>query len=167
MTKIRLIPEKITTIAPIAIAGLFLAATLPANGASNLVVLEKYFFGEINIDGRGSHKKITKRIPNIPGRMCFGWVIKIKPLDKLAKITEILTLPAEPKDWEGVEDDPYSQTTTFNGRKIAKTIRFMALGKGELENTWCLSEGDPNGPHKIIVLYDTQILAEFDFEVYE
>ena len=66
-----------------------------------------------------------------------------------------------------MEDDPYSQTTTTNDRKVATTNRFMPLKSGKLENTWCLTEGDQSGNHHIVVLNGTQVLAEFEFEVYE
>ena len=147
--------------------GILAASAMAVMSAPKLVVLEKSFYGEIITDGQRSHKRFTNRIPNVANKVCFGWVIKITPRDELVKITEIFTLPAAPKQWEGVEDDPYSQTTTSNDRKVATTNRFMALGKGELKNSWCISEGDPSGTHQIIVLYDTQVLAEFEFEVYD
>jgi hypothetical protein len=135
--------------------------------AQDIKVLDQYFYGEIFTDESGSVRKKTNRIPNIPDKVCFGWVIDIEPADQLIKITEIFTLPAAPDKWDGVENDPYSQTTTSNDRKIATTNRFMALKTGKLENSWCLGKGDVSGDHHIVVLNADQVLAEFRFEVYE
>ncbi len=156
----------------IPVAAMFLSVSLPAESASGLdvvelEVLDKYFYGEVIIDGEASHRKKTSRIPNVPEKICFGWVIKVKPRVGLVKITEIFTLPAAPKAWVGVDDDPYSQTTTSQDQKIATTKRFMPLKNGILENSWCISKGDPSGSHHIVVLNNTQVLAEFEFEVYD
>lgn len=142
------------------------AATTPAH-AANLKVLDKYFYGEVITNGEANHRQRTTRIPNIPDKMCFGWVIKVEPIDELAKITEIFTLPGAPKVWGGVDDDPYSLTTTSKDRKTATTNRFVALKTGTLENSWCITEGDQSGTHHIVVLYGAQVLAEFEFEVYD
>jgi len=144
-------------------------AILPAVNAQELDidVLDQYFYADVLTAGSNSIRKKTNRIPNIPDKICFGWVIDVKPADQLVKITEIFTLPAAPDKWGGVENDPYSQTTTSNNRKTATTIRFMALKTGKLENSWCLSQGDASGDHHIIVLNGDQILAEFEFEVYD
>ena len=139
---------------------------IPAH-AAELKVLDKYFYGEVVISGETGHRKKTTRIPNVPDKMCFGWVITVEPGDELAKITEIFTLPGPPKNWGGVEDDPYSQTTTSPDRKTATTTRFMPLKSGTLENNWCITQGDQSGDHHIVVLYGTQVLAEFEFEVYD
>ncbi len=154
------------------VAAMFLSVSPPAKSASDLEVVElevldKYFFGEVVIDGEANHRKKTNRIPNVPEKVCFGWVIKVKPSGELVKITEIFTLPAAPKAWVGVDNDPYSQTTTSQDRKIATTRRFMPLKNGILENSWCIGKGDPNGSHHIVVLNNTQVLAEFEFEVYD
>jgi len=146
---------------------LIVFASLPVRAQQNIEVLDKYFYGEVTINGERSHRTKTTRIPNIPDRMCFGWVVNVKPRDELAKITEIFTLPDEPEIWGGVEDDPYSQTTTSKDRKIATTNFFVALKKGEIENSWCITKGDKSGPHQIIVLYGSQVLAEFEFELYD
>ena len=61
---------------------------------------------------------------------------------------------------------PCNRSRTLPG-KVATTKLFMPLAKGELENSWCLSEGDPSGKHHIVVLNDTQVLAEFEFVVYD
>ena len=139
----------------------------PAQSADKLEVLDSYFFAELASDNENEIRTKTTRIPNIPDKICFGWVINVTPSDELAKITEIFTLPQAPKVWGGVEDDPYSQTITTQDRKTATTNRFASLKKGKLENSWCLTKGDPSGDHHIVVLYGTQVLAEFEFEVYE
>jgi hypothetical protein len=162
-----MIGRKLSPIGIVAIAGILLTMNLPSRGAANLEVLDKYFYGEIVTDGKSSHRRNTNRIPNIPDMVCFGWVIKVKPRQELAKITEIFTLPAAPENWIGPDEDPYSQTMTSQDRKVATTNRFMALGKGQLGNSWCISKGDPSGFHHIVVLSGTQILAEFEFEVYD
>ncbi len=156
----------------LSMAILFFSVSLPAKSASDqklieLDVLNKYFYGEVILDGEASKRKKTDRIPNVPEKICFGWVIKVKPRSELVKITEIFTLPAAPQAWVGVDDDPYSQTTTSKNRKIATTKRFMPLKNGTLENSWCISKGDPSGSHHIVVLNHTQVLAEFEFEVYD
>jgi hypothetical protein len=135
--------------------------------AQDIEVLDQCFYGEIITNESDSVRKKTNRIPNIPDKVCFGWVIDVKPANRLIKITEIFTLPTAPDIWGGVEDDPYSQTTTSNDRKIATTNRFMALKTGKLENSWCLGKGDASGDHHIIVLNADQVLAEFQFEVYD
>ncbi|MCP4182059.1 MAG: hypothetical protein GY761_01890 [Hyphomicrobiales bacterium] len=135
--------------------------------AEEIEVLGQYFYGEIAIDESHKVRKKINRIPNIPEKTCFGWVINVKPANQLVKITEILKLPAAPKIWDGVEDNSYSQTTTSNDRKTATTKQFMALKSGKLENSWCLSKGDPSGDHHIIVLKEDQILAEFEFVIYD
>ncbi len=145
---------------------LSLTLTTPTH-AANLKVLDKYFYGEVISNGQATHRQKTLRIPNVPDKMCFGWVITVEPSDELVKITEIFTLPGEPELWGGVEDDPYSQTTTTKDRKTATTNRFMPLKSGTLENSWCLTRGDQSGPHHIVVLNGTQVLAEFEFEVYD
>ena len=144
-----------------------LLAITSAQSADKLEVLDSYFFAELKSDDENDLRTKTTRIPNIPDKICFGWVINITPSDELAKITEIFTLPTAPKVWGGVEDDPYSQTTTTQDRTTATTNRFASLKKGRLENSWCLTKGDPSGDHHIVVLYGTQVLAEFEFEVYE
>ncbi len=144
-----------------------LLATTSTHSADKLEVLDSYFFAQLASDEKNELRTKTTRIPNIPDKICFGWVINVTPSDELAKITEIFTLPQAPKVWGGVEDDPYSQTTTTQDRKTATTNRFASLKKGKLENSWCLTKGDPSGDHHIVVLYGTQVLAEFEFVVYE
>ncbi len=146
---------------------LSLLATTFAQSANKLEVLDSYFFAQLASENENEIRTKTTRIPNIPDKICFGWVINVTPSDELAKITEIFTLPQAPKIWGGVEDDPYSQTITTQDRKTATTNRFASLKKGKLENSWCLTKGDPSGDHHIVVLYGTQVLAEFEFEVYE
>ena len=89
----------------------------PAQSADKLEVLDSYFFAQLASDDKNELRTKTTRIPNIPDQICFGWVINVTPSDELAKITEIFTLPTAPKVWGGVEDDPYSQTTTTQDRK--------------------------------------------------
>ena len=144
-----------------------LFAATPAQSANSIEVLDSYFFAELKSDDEDDLRTKSTRIPNIPDKICFGWVVKVTPRDELAKITEIFTLPHAPKIWGGVEDDPYSQTTTTQDRKTATTNRFASLKNGKLENSWCLTKGDPSGDHHIVVLYGTQVLAEFEFEVYD
>ena len=141
--------------------------TISSARAQDIEVLDRYFYGEVATSESENVRKKTNRIPNIPDKVCFGWVIAVKPADRLVKITEIFTLPAAPDNWGGVDDNPYSQTTTSSDRRIATTNRFMALKTGQLENSWCLAEGDSSGDHHIIVLNGDQVLAEFQFEVYD
>jgi len=155
------------TIISIVCTGLLLITANSAIGAPKLQVIDKYFFGELVTDDNSKRQRGIKRLPNVPDRVCFGWVIKVAPRDELIKITEIFTLPATPEIWGGIEGNPYSGTTTSADGKVATTKLFMPLAKGELENSWCLSEGDPSGIHHIVVLNDAQVLAEFEFEVYD
>lgn len=138
----------------------------PALAQQKLEVLDQYFFGETIDNGVALNREKTTRIPNIPDKMCFGWVVKVKPSDELVKITEIFTLPAPPATWGGIDEDPYSQTRTTDQGQVATTKMFVSLAKGTLENSWCLTKGDQNGTHHIVILHQKQVLAEFEFEVY-
>ncbi len=140
---------------------------VPALGQSKIEVVDKYFYAEFTINGETGSRFKTFRVPNLPDKVCFGWVINIKPNNDLVKITEIFTLPAAPEEWGGVDDNSYSATKTSDDGKTATTNRFISLKSGVIENSWCLSEGDQSGLHHIVVLNDQQVLAEFEFEVYD
>lgn len=142
-------------------------STLPTKSAAEIKVLDKYLYAEFTLNGETGSRFKTDRIPNLPDKACFGWVVKVTPSDKLFKITEIFTLPGAPKEWGGVDQNTYSPTKTSADGKIATTARFMSLKSGVLENSWCLSNGDESGMHHIVVLNGQQVLAEFEFEVYD
>ena len=145
----------------------FIQPALPASSAPDIEVQDHYLYAQFTLNGETGSRIKTDRIPNLPGKVCFGWVIKVKPSDDLPKITEIFTLPAVPKEWGGADDDPYSSIKTSKDRKTATSVRFMSLKSGVLENSWCLSKGDQSGTHHIVVLNGQQVLAEFEFDVYD
>ena len=137
-----------------------LSAAAPAADAAP-VVTGTHFFA---IDARGAAPELTEtnRVPLRPETSCYEWVIRVQPEDRTVTIHELLELPAAPEHWEL---DPDFATAVTADRSRAVTELEESLADGFMSNSWCVSEGDPTGPHRIRVYAGDRLLHDFRFEV--
>lgn len=95
---------------------------------------------------------------------CYNWHLKLGKVKAAVDVTEIYTLPAEPKTWglsEGstivVSDDKMSATSTLS----------LTPEEGWIGSGWCVSEGDPAGDYSFEIKSGDKLLHRFEFELRE
>ncbi|NJC33989.1 hypothetical protein GGR88_001463 [Sphingomonas jejuensis] len=115
-------------------------------------------------DGSGRRAELrTDRVPNRAG-ICYRWSLRVKPEARIATIEERLQLPAGAPAW-----NVQAGSTTVvapDGRSALTTLR-LPLALGEISNSWCVADGDPDGHHSITVSAGGRVLHRFDFVVGE
>lgn len=147
-----------------------LAATLLLIGAAapatDLVSVRKAdFFYDRPTMGGFIESVATTHIPYEPIMSCYRWVLRVEPQHRLVPLREVFQLPAPAKQWGGVDGDPESPTSVAGDRSGATTQLLDSIEDGELSNSWCVADGDPQGAYTISVFAGEQLLHRFDFTV--
>ncbi len=135
-------------------AALATQATQAADDGPPVLVLGARFLAE----GRESP---ATAILHVPTASCYRWEIDVVPQDRRIQLSEVFELPAPAPRWGA---DP-AVTTVAPDRASAVTRIEELLADGRLTYGWCVAEGDPLGPHRIIVYAGERPLYEFRFNV--
>ncbi len=143
----------------------FILTAAAGLSAIPLVVTGGTFESELSGDDGAVVKTVTTAIPYIPGRSCYRWTIRVKPRRGIAAVSERFTLPAEPEVWGGVENSTESGTKLSSSRRIAVTDLIVPTKTGRFDHSWCVAQGDPEGPHRIDVFQGKRLLRRFDFRI--
>ena len=145
--------------------GCALAATANPSWAQAVAATDTEFLVSVT-DADGVAKiHASNVVPLIPDRACYEWRVKLGQGDKLVSVTEVFTLPAEPKQWGGIDGNEYSLSKLSGDRKVSETTMFYKPQDGWISHGWCVAEGDPTGPYSIKVLVGDRLVHEFDFTV--
>lgn len=112
-----------------------------------------------------AHVEASNVVPLIPDRACYEWRVRLGQGDKLVSVTEVFTLPAEPKQWGGIDGNEYSLSKLSGDRKVSETTMFYKPLDGWISHGWCVADGDPTGPYSIKVLVEDRLIHEFEFKV--
>ena len=145
------------------LAALLLLAAAPAP----ITVTDARFFSEsVGPDGVAVYVE-SDVIAYAPEVSCYRWSLAIAPMPGVRTIRERFTLPAPAEQWGGVDRNPESPTRLSAARDAAVTDMIVPLTRGEITNGWCVTEGDPQGPHVIEVLDGARLLHRFEFTVGE
>ena len=129
-------------------------AAQPAEGGSPVLVTGARFLG----DGQGQAGATA--IPHVAVSSCYRWEIDVAPQDRSMTIHERFELPAPAPLWGSG-----AATIVAPDRASAVTQIQESLSDGLLTHGWCVAEGDPVGPHRIIVYAGERVLYEFRFNV--
>jgi hypothetical protein len=131
-------------------------ATSPA---PQIEVVDAHFYA---VDARSGELGVseTNVIPQRPDTSCFGWTIEIVPGKGEVTLREELRLPSRAGDWPSS-----SETNVHPDGAGATTTLVQNLSDGILAHEWCLSAGDPAGPHSVRVFHGDRLLREFNFTV--
>lgn len=113
-------------------------------------------------DGMGARLVETTEVPRVNGQ-AFGWRILNDAPDRKVKWVEVLKLPAAPKSWQGVADDP---TVVISGDgRTATTADASTPGSEYISHLWFVSAGDPIGEYQMTVELDDGRTATFWFRI--
>lgn len=105
----------------------------------------------------------THDIPHVVESSCYEWTITFKRKEGVAKLTEILLLPAPADEWviNGRKD-----RSMVNAEQTQATyIHDVDLDQGTAESRWCITKGDPVGDYSITLKQNEKILHRFEFRV--
>lgn len=140
---------------------LSLAQAAPPVAAADIEVRDAQFFA---IDARTDPPGIapSATIVHRPETSCFGWALDVVPRSGEARIREELRLPAPSPSW------PVESTVRVHDDRAGATNEFSDdLSDGLVTGEWCITEGDPVGPHHIEVFSGDRLLRRFEFTVIE
>jgi hypothetical protein len=134
-------------------------------GAVNSAAIEEAEF-LVLIRGDNNDRRIfmSKIVPLVPDRVCYGWRIRLTGAKDIVKFKEVFSLPTEPRIWGG-ENDKYSTSSVEKNRKTTITEEFAPVRGGWISNMWCVANGDPEGQYSMDVHIDGVFLKRFDFEL--
>ena len=132
--------------------------------AEDAIVEETRFVVVLKDPGGDEAMFASRSVPLMPGRACYIWAIQLAQRDGLVKYRETFTLPEPPKDWGG-EGDPNATNQISPDRLTSVNRKFASLSDGWFGNQWCVTRGDPLGPHSIEVHIGEQLLERFEFEL--
>ena len=136
---------------------LLLALAEPA-AETPIAIGDSYFFAQEG-NGQQSARRDTTVIPLRMGS-CYGWAIEAMPEARSATIREVFDLPG-PGDWGS---SPEEQDRAVSRNKANAVVEFQApLNAGVISHVWCVSDGDPAGPHRIRVYHGETLLHDFRF----
>ncbi|KKC38232.1 hypothetical protein WH87_11630 [Devosia epidermidihirudinis] len=99
----------------------------------------------------------TDIVPLIAGT-CYEWQLKLAKAKLPVSVTELFTLPGAPSDWGSTD----TTSLSADGRSITTQLELQPA-ESWIWHTWCVLEGDPAGPHEIVVMAGERELARFDF----
>lgn len=143
-----------------AIMGLGLSA-FPAAAQDEPSVAERVFVVSVAQKDGSVQTEETTQVPLLPGKACFAWQARIENAPASIEVLEVLQLPAPAGSW-GAGDSRISNDLT-----AAKTYRTLEPVDGWIGARWCLAEGDPLGPHSIMVTAGSWLDETYEFEVVE
>ncbi|HEX8667987.1 MAG TPA: hypothetical protein VF727_06400 [Allosphingosinicella sp.] len=137
-----------------------LAAPLQPNAPGDLRVVGSEF---LLIDERGGRAEVKPgdRVVHRPETSCYAWIVAVEPQARILRVREAFKLPAPASHWgiDGarakVEQDGSGAVSEFDDD----------LSDGMITRSWCVSSGDPIGPHQINVYAGDRLLGTFRFEV--
>ena len=144
---------------------LSLAATSAGLSSVPLKVTRAHFYVDI-VHGDGTVTTVeTLRVPNVVGKSCYRWELRVPPRRGVTAVTEVMILPARPQVWGGVDGTPESPTRLSPSRRTATTPLFVPTINGKFGHGWCVAEGDPEGAYLIEVYQGRTRLRTFRFSV--
>lgn len=103
----------------------------------------------------------TAEVPCLDDQ-AFGWRVPTAPARR-EKWVETLELPAAPRSWEGVAEDP-SVLVSADGR-TATTLGESLPGEPFIGHVWYVSPGDPVGDYEMSVELEDGRMASFRFRL--
>ena len=145
--------------------GCVLAGIANPSSAQTPAMSDSEFLVSVTDADGVAHVKPSNVVPLIPDRACYAWRLQLGQGDKLVSATEVFTLPAEPKQWGGIDGDEYSSSKISGDRKVSETTLFYKPKDGWISHGWCVADGDPTGPYSIKVLVGDRLIHEFQFRV--
>ena len=99
----------------------------------------------------------TNVVPLWPNEVCFGWTVAVDGPDRMADLTEILTLSSPSTNWgHGPE------TVIENGNKATTKLKVLIEGS-TLSRAWCIVPGDPPGRYSYDIYIDGRHRAQFTY----
>ncbi|MGE0660731.1 MAG: hypothetical protein AB7F36_01120 [Reyranellaceae bacterium] len=99
----------------------------------------------------------TNVVPLWPNEVCFGWTVAVDGPDRMADLTEVLTLSSPSTNWgHGPE------TVVENGNKATTKLRVLIEGS-TLSRAWCIVAGDPPGRYSYDIYIDGRHRAQFTY----
>lgn len=124
----------------------------------------RFEFGIVVPDpnGMGAHLVETTEVPRVDGQG-FGWRILNGAPDRKVKWVEVLKLPAAPKSWKGVAEDP--TVVISKDGKTATTADASTPGSEYISHIWFVSVDDPTGEYQMTVQLDDGRTATFWFRI--
>lgn len=146
------------------VAAAFVAAlSLGSAGAAEMV--DSDF--QVTFQYGGAEQRLSDRkVPLLPGNVCYTWWLRLAPGDAPQSVEERLILPEALADWgdaatnanDGVE-------ISADGKMATSTFVPEIDADGWFSKGWCAASGDPLGAHRIEVSIEGTQLTSFDFEV--
>jgi hypothetical protein len=115
-----------------------------------------------NPNGMGAQLVETTEVPCIDGQG-FGWRIVNDTPERKVKWVEILRLPAAPRTWKGVAEDP-TVVISKDGR-TATTADASEPGSAYITHLWYVSADDPVGEYQMTVELEDGRTATFWFRI--
>lgn len=114
------------------------------------------------VDPRTEERYPTATVPYRPGAICYEWILFFATENRVARVRETIELPAPPASWgdapaQGTRVDP-------DGRRGVSEFS-DSLDDGQINRRWCVGEGDPLGPYRIVVEAGGQVREEIQFEM--
>ena len=149
--------------------GLFLVMLLlvaSTGGAHAAEAIGSEFFIGITKDGVETYT-YTSEVPLAANEVCYYWRVQLDRKTGAIAFTETFTLPAAPTTFGEVEGEVDPALTLEQDGMVAIRTLTGDLDDGWFGNGWCISEGDPLGPHSISVSMQGKTVGTFDFTVVE
>lgn len=99
----------------------------------------------------------TNVVPLWANEICFGWTLAVEGRDRMADLTEVLTLSSPSTNWgHGPE------TVVENGNKATTKLKVL-VESNRLSRAWCIVDGDPPGQYRYDIFIDGRHRAEFTY----
>lgn len=138
------------------IAATLLALVHPAL-AEDRIVTETDFIVTTQ-DADGTITSTSSAIVPLVAGACYEWQVKLAKAKLPVDVTEHFILPGAPSDWGSTDTSNLAE----DGKSITTTLQITPK-QGWIWHSWCVTDGDPEGPHQIVVTSGSQELARFDF----
>lgn len=149
---------------PLAIGAVLLAAAFlwAATGrAEPPPVVRAVAFAFLKSDGYIVQDLNGTRFPLSPDVACIGWRIVLGRATEEVEMREVYQLPAPAEIW-GYDA---ATTTISEDRTRATTVTTLRpMLRRVIERSWCITEGDPEGPYYISVYLDGRLAETFCYE---
>lgn len=110
--------------------------------------------------GQADVVESTTLVPLLTGT-CYNWHLRLSKTKGSLEITEIYTLPEAPENW-GLGSDAI---TISKNRRTATSALLVTPVDGWIENGWCVTDGDPEGPYSFEIKSGDMVLHRFEFEL--
>lgn len=143
-------------------AGLLLLAA--SGGAAQAQAIDSEFFIGVLKDGVEEYAYTTE-LPLIPGEICYYWRLQLDDKTGAVAYTEVFRLPDVPTTMGDVEGQIDPSMKVEEDGKLVTVTRNGDLDDGWFGNGWCVSDGDPLGPHNITIKMQGKTVGSFDFTV--